>query len=224
MTAITSSTVSQNITVGGTGGVGGVGATGFHGRGSDFGASGPGGTGGTAQGGGVGIHGGAVTFSGTTLSHNVAQGGLGGNGGANLGPSHARGDSGAGGAGGQAQGGGLYAGGATLAIDTSSVTHNVALGGNGGNGGAPNGPSGSGGLAEKGGVFTTGTVLTLTGSTIHPNRVINGSAGAPTPAAGADRSRDGPQGTLVASWDRVGVDIVFAHAGRFTERPFAIDF
>jgi hypothetical protein len=119
-----------------------------------------------------------------------------------------------------AQGGGLYATGATLTLDNSTVTFNLAQGGDGGHGGLPSGLGGPGGGGQKGGVFTTGTVLTVSGTTIAHNNNVNGSPGAPSAPAAPDWSGNTSGRAALSGEPRIHVDTVFAHLAPITEDVF----
>jgi hypothetical protein len=146
---LTGCTVSGN-TAGGT--LGGSGLSNFDKttrNGRETGQAHQGGFGGNGYGGGVYVARGTITVSNSTVSSNVAQGGLGGFGGNGVDDG-----GGQGGPGGSGFGGGLYvaAGSATLTGD--SVTGNSALAGAGGFGGAGSstGVAGPGGTSDAGGI------------------------------------------------------------------------
>jgi len=138
--SLANATVSSNTAQGGVGGnfvLGGV-------------IRGPSGAGGNGLGGGLYVSSVSVSLTGVTVSSNTAQGGLGGYGYGNAIPlCHMCGGSSIG-AGGDGFGGGLYAAGGSVTLQSDTVTGNAANGGRGG----------SAGLGEGGGlcIGTTATV------------------------------------------------------------------
>lgn len=167
------STLSNNISGGGSGGAGGVGGmgggggdspggTGIGGTGGLGGASGAGGVGGSSDGGGI-HDAGTLMLIGSTLSANQTRGGQGGSGGSGgqggsggfsstlPGNAGAGGAGGLGGAGGFGLGGALHEEGTFTAIN-DTFTGNQGGGGNGGTGGA----GGNGGSASHVGFASGG--------------------------------------------------------------------
>jgi hypothetical protein len=110
--------------------------------------------GGAGLGGGLYVAGGTASLSNVSLLSNTAQGGGGGNGldVLNVDRGHTHGTPG--GNGGNGLGGGLYAAGGTVSLDSSTVTHNTARGGGAGSGGHGATP-GAPGLGEGGGLYLT---------------------------------------------------------------------
>jgi hypothetical protein len=156
-------------------------------------------TGNSGEGGGI-YNAGTLTLTGCTFHDNTASGGNGsdGNAGYSSGGTCGSGGSGSsGGPGGVGRGGGLYNTG-ILALNDSTLTDNMALGGNGGKGGhggnggdalfgsngvmicaggngGSGGHGGSGGKSEGGGIYNAG-VVTATVSTLS-NNVTTGASG-----------------------------------------------
>lgn len=212
--------VSGNSAIGGNGGIGGsgVGATGNNGN-----SGGAGGTGGMGAGGGFYLLMlSSGTVSPTLCTRNTAQGGAGGNGGngAAGGNGVNGGNGGAAGGGGPATGGGLCV---TIASTDvaflSSLTSNVARGGNAGDGGLggtlsfPTSPSGighagaggNGGDAQGGGAYVDSrSTLTLDNALLAGNTAVGGLLGNGTPlgtngAASGDSVYVEAGGTLEAA-------------------------
>jgi hypothetical protein len=178
-----SHTVVQNNTA--------QGSTGANGNTS----GGPGATGGTAQGGGIYEAGGSLTLAaGTDVSNNQAHGGNGGKGGYDHPiPPNSTGKAvppvSPGGAGGDGSGGGIYqASGSLTLTGGASLSNNLAIGGNGGDGGGsytqpeyfpPASPGGAGGDGSGGGIDQVGGNLTITGgATLDHNQALGGNGGA----------------------------------------------
>lgn len=197
---ILASTVSNNSATGGSGGSGGSGGDGTVGSSrtvfvSSSGAGGAGGVGGTGaagQGGGCFVSAsGVLTLVSSTISGNDAtsgdggDGGNGGNGVADGGaPSGSAEVAGTGGDGGDSpagSGGGIFATGASLDIDNSTIASNSANSGSEGFGGSSGsgttgGGSGSDGNATNsvgGGLFGTGGTVTLDSSIVADNSADN---------------------------------------------------
>ena len=169
---------------GGNGGQGGNGTAAGAATGSSVGAGGRGG-GGTGSGAGVGggftLASGALTIVNCTVSGNTASsgdGGDGGMGGDGLGGTAT--SPGSGGNGGQSQlavGGGIYTTGGTLDISNSTLAFNAAVGGNGGQGGAP-GPGGTAASSGMdgtvqgslgGGIYNPAATVTIDSSIVSDN-------------------------------------------------------
>jgi hypothetical protein len=167
------SLVLDNSALGGTGGSGGNGDQGL------------GGGGGAAQGGAICISGGFCGLSQSTLDSNLAYGGNGGYGGHGIFSGSAADGGGSGGGGGTAQGGGLFSTAALVAVNSSTLSDNAAVAGDGGSGGygsdlgdswgAAGGWGGPGGNSQGGGAFVDSDV-TFLDSTISTNWV-RGSLG-----------------------------------------------
>jgi uncharacterized repeat protein (TIGR01451 family) len=188
---LTGGSVNGNMAIAGIGGNGITGAQGQNG--------GVGGAGGLAQGGGVYVNGGQLTITGTAVTNSTLTGGIGGNGGIG-GKAAVNASAGAiggnGGAGGEADGGGVYALGAPVTINSgATVNTNTVTGGLGGHGGAggagasgnqnggAGGAGGAGGLAQGGGIFASGSALAValgnstTTATVNANTTTGGAAG-----------------------------------------------
>lgn len=195
------STVSGNVAQGGVGGRGGDG--GSNTSDNDSLTGGTGGTGGDGQGGGLFLNEGTVNVKRSTFSVNQALGGEGGRGGdGGIGDdgdsSNSDLDGGDGGNGGNGQGGGLFIevlG--TLNLINSTVSGNIARGGDGGDGGdggtatdsngtsitaqttGVGGDGGTGGNGQGGGLFNDGgDTLNVFNSTIAVNEARRGAGGA----------------------------------------------
>jgi hypothetical protein len=154
----------------------------------------PGQPGGSAYGGGVYIEGGqahiAVTITNSSVSGNSATGGIGGAGGGGRGSSTAS----AGGSGGSVLGAGISMNDpkAILSITSSTISQNVATGGQGGAGGseyvpsgvpappigAAGGTGGVGGSVEGVGASVQAGTVTVTGTTFQSNDATGGAGGA----------------------------------------------
>jgi hypothetical protein len=148
-----------------------------------------------ALGGGLYATGGSLNIMTSTLSNNQAIGGNGGAGG-NGRSNFATGGSGAAGAnGGSAQGGGVFAVGASLTLTSSTLTMNTAQGGAGGAGGTGGntdgghpgngGVGGAGGAAQGAGFSASQSIsvpgpvsITGSGTTVSSNVVLGGAGGA----------------------------------------------
>jgi hypothetical protein len=180
-----------NTAQGGDGGAGGGGGANGDGGNVDqqifLGAGGVGGRGGASRGGAIIDSGLNLTMT-ATLVANKAQGGKGGLGGAGgFEKSHVGGFGGDGGLGGNASGGGLDASHATVAINTSSLLGNQAVGGDGGAGGlggdtsdddgGNGGTAGAGGNALGGAFYEDTCTLGLAGDTLNNNFAIGGTGG-----------------------------------------------
>jgi len=206
---ITGNSISSNKATGGLGGPG------FN-HSDTSGSGGAGGAGGIGQGGGLYASGGTLAISsGTTFADNQALGSAGGAGG--KGSEFNAG--GAGGSGGDAQGGGLYltdssppvlstnspadSSALTATLDNTTLSGNIALGGNGMNGGAGGGTDagaggglgGNGGDAQGGGLFTSAASVTISDSTVGTmNQAQAGNGGLGGPGGNANFSTAGNGG------------------------------
>ena len=165
--------------------------------------------GGAGDGGGIANRGGRMLIVKSLISGNVAQGGSGYDQvqtGANAdSASHTVAGIGpTGGTGGLALGGGIFNGFGTLDIQKSTISGNIARGGNGGAGGAggnaadsggplyyfggTGGTGGNGGIARGGGIFDSATML-IVSSTVSGNQAQSGNGG-PGGTGGSSSSRD----------------------------------
>jgi fibronectin-binding autotransporter adhesin len=185
---ISNSAVTNNSARGGAGGMGGEVSSGLGG-----GAGGAGGAGAAAQGGGVSSIGGSLELINSAVSANSALGGTGGYGGdgvlGSVDQPRSPAQGGDGGAGGSAQGGGVFASGATaVTLTNSTLSGNVAQAGTYGNGGhgtfASGGSSGgqtgygSGSPGQGGGLWAQGCAsVTLTDSTVLQNTALGAPSG-----------------------------------------------
>ena len=209
---LTDDKITGNIAQGGAGGEGGTGGLagsftrGFRGRRNHFefqemgGAGGTGGQGGVGAGGALYVAGGAVAFSGGSMTGNSAVGGAGGDGGKGglAGTVHFQGGTGGvGGVAGEGNGGGVYLGGGSLTLlNSAQINGNSAAGGQGGAGGTGGtggqsivfpsvfGPGGDGGAGGPGSIgfgggmyILSGTVTWSTGSSLDDNTAIGGAGG-----------------------------------------------
>jgi hypothetical protein len=204
----------SNCTFGGSarGGLGGVASGSVNGSQTHFGQ---GGAGGAAAGGGLYSNGATVILQNAHFNSALA---IGGAGGGAPGVSGLRapklGVAGAGGRGGDAQGGGLYAGGGSMAVFNSNFAGCAAFAGNGGaaNGatGAPGlpgpyftsqhgaftlrgqngwpggsgGTGGAGGDGAGGGLYASGAIFTLNQSSFQGDTAAGGAGGSAMGAAG----------------------------------------
>ena len=194
---LVNATVSGNEATGGEGGKGGAGGSGFDGSAGIAGAGGlAGADGGPSAAGQPGSHGedGVAGFAGL-------RGGRGG----------------AGGEGGEASGGGIYVEDGVLSISESTLTDNIAHGGNGGEGGegGEGGKGGAGGRAGHGGDGGNG------GNGINKGSFGgNGGPGAPGALGGeGGDGAEGSEGGEGASGGGGGAargGAVFIHAGTAT--------
>jgi hypothetical protein len=136
----------------------------------------PGSNGGNGLGGGIYVAGGTATLNNVTLYSNTAQGGDGGNGGpAVTSDRHIKGFRG--GNGGNGLGGGLYVAGGTVALTTTTVKLNTALGGNGGKGAYGTG-NGSPGVGEGGGLYIDPLALVSLDAFTQANFIHNKASSA----------------------------------------------
>ena len=186
---------------------GGTGARGSTGASRTAGPGGPGHAGFSGQGGAIYIAAGMLTLNNDKILGNIAQGGDGGAGGIGglAGTSFQSGGfrfiflrqlqggvGGTGGAGGSGQGGALYMGGGSVAINGTSGTmnSNAARGGAGGKGGfggqggtvqfagGTGGQGGVGGQGQGGGIYLDRGSLTLNGAEVNHNNAAGGAGGA----------------------------------------------
>lgn len=218
--ALVNCTIAQNQVLGGGGGAGGD-------SGRQGGSGGDGGDGGNAMGAGVYIEGGTFHAFSLTLDSNTAQGGDGSPGGDALGTGFggcqpgATGCSdvggGAGGTGGSAMGGGLYLEKGVLAlVSTKEIAHNVAHGGNGGQGGLEvqglpaglplrvvgyGGYGGYGGNALGGGIYVAGGTANVFGGRILDCSTVGGNGGDGMDGAAGINGSDGENGANGALGD-----------------------
>ena len=152
-----------------------------------------------AQGAGILNSGGKVTLSSVQITNNVAIGANGANGAGGSGGGAIGGNGAGGAAGGAAEGGGILNAAGSLSLLNSTVTSNLALGGNGGSGGmggfgggvigaagangqggvgGNGGAGGGGGAGLGGGVFNSpGAQLSINGTTISMNTAFGGAGG-----------------------------------------------
>ncbi|HKB04975.1 MAG TPA: hypothetical protein VKD90_22320 [Gemmataceae bacterium] len=143
---VVGSSIHNNVATGGRG------ADGFLAYADGTYPVGPGPAGG-ALGGGLCVAGGSATITGSTIASNSAQGGAGGAGTAGSGGSGPGAyPSTAGAPGGNGLGGGVYVAASAVTIRTTTVTHNIAQGGRGGQGGGGS-PNGGPGQGIGGGLF-----------------------------------------------------------------------
>jgi hypothetical protein len=173
-----------------------------------------GGAGGVAWGGGLGVIGGSLTMSKSTVAYNQVNGGTGGMGGLGS-ASSLGGQGGGGGVGGAAQGGGIFISSPTVSLSTSTVSNNTVIGGNGGTGGnghdgfsiaGSGGAGGDGGVGQGAGLYVSGGQATITNATIALNAAIGGIGGtggqggniAATTVGTAGRGGDGGNGAASA--------------------------
>jgi hypothetical protein len=142
-----------------------------------------------ALGGGLLIEGAAVTLKNVLVENNSAQGANGGSGAAGH---TGAGAGGLGGDGWAANGGAIYLASGSLSLFDDTISHNTAVGGQGGQGGkgggqgpkgaaavtgGPGGTGGGGGLAAGGGIYAANGTVVIAGDTFTSNQAVGGPGG-----------------------------------------------
>jgi hypothetical protein len=175
---LTASTISGNRALGGAGGRG-ADETVWNDGDYSYYTAGRGGRGGAAAGAGIYLDASSFTMTDSLMSANDARGGGGGRGGDIYGSN--TGVFGSGGHGGRADGGALFVANGAATIATSTISENIARGGDGDDGVWTifhvAGDGGWGGAGSGGGVFLAQGSLTVMCSTISANAAVGGDGG-----------------------------------------------